>query len=207
MPFRVGASIPLACAGTTNHFQHLTQTAQKKKAPVGSFFQILAERVGFVYILQTARARACARLRIPRASQAAGSLLSAKEKSSRRELFSDTGGEGGIRTHGTVTRTPDFESGTFDHSATSPGIRWSCVHEKRDYSKVFWNCEELGCSRGMGFPPARERRIHFIKPLGSSARRRPCTSAALPESRRCRPPAGSSQARPPAYGPRPVPSR
>ena len=31
-----------------------------------------------------------------------------------------TGGEGGIRTHGTVTRTPDFESGTFDHSATSP---------------------------------------------------------------------------------------
>ncbi len=31
------------------------------------------------------------------------------------------GGEGGIRTHGTVTRTPDFESGTFDHSATSPG--------------------------------------------------------------------------------------
>jgi hypothetical protein len=30
------------------------------------------------------------------------------------------GGEGGIRTHGTLTRTPDFESGTFDHSATSP---------------------------------------------------------------------------------------
>ena len=33
------------------------------------------------------------------------------------------GGEGGIRTHGTVTRTPDFESGTFDHSATSPKRR------------------------------------------------------------------------------------
>ena len=30
------------------------------------------------------------------------------------------GGEGGIRTHGALTRTPDFESGTFDHSATSP---------------------------------------------------------------------------------------
>ena len=30
------------------------------------------------------------------------------------------GGEGGIRTHGTFARTPDFESGTFDHSATSP---------------------------------------------------------------------------------------
>src|SRR5262252_1151402 len=29
-------------------------------------------------------------------------------------------GRGGIRTHGTVTRTPDFESGTFNHSATLP---------------------------------------------------------------------------------------
>ena len=33
------------------------------------------------------------------------------------------GGEGGIRTHGTLARTPDFESGTFDHSATSPGSK------------------------------------------------------------------------------------
>ncbi len=33
-------------------------------------------------------------------------------------LFS--GGEGGIRTHGTGDRTPDFESGPFDHSGTSP---------------------------------------------------------------------------------------
>ncbi len=31
-----------------------------------------------------------------------------------------TGGEGGIRTLGRVAPTPDFESGTFDHSATSP---------------------------------------------------------------------------------------
>lgn len=30
------------------------------------------------------------------------------------------GGEGGIRTLGDVATTPDFESGTFDHSATSP---------------------------------------------------------------------------------------
>ena len=30
------------------------------------------------------------------------------------------GGEGGIRTLGRLTPTPDFESGTFDHSATSP---------------------------------------------------------------------------------------
>ena len=33
------------------------------------------------------------------------------------------GGEGGIRTLGRVTPTPDFESGTFDHSATSPQRR------------------------------------------------------------------------------------
>ena len=32
----------------------------------------------------------------------------------------DSGGEGGIRTLGTIASTPDFESGTFDHSATSP---------------------------------------------------------------------------------------
>ena len=33
---------------------------------------------------------------------------------------SANGGEGGIRTHGTLSGTPDFESGTIDHSATSP---------------------------------------------------------------------------------------
>src|SRR4030065_2159932 len=41
-------------------------------------------------------------------------------------LFSrliDMGGEGGIRTHGRLAPTPDFESGTFDHSATSPAAR------------------------------------------------------------------------------------
>ena len=30
--------------------------------------------------------------------------------------------EGGIRTHGSIAATPDFESGTFDHSATSPRL-------------------------------------------------------------------------------------
>ena len=31
-----------------------------------------------------------------------------------------SGGEGGIRTLGTVAGTPHFECGAFDHSATSP---------------------------------------------------------------------------------------
>ena len=30
------------------------------------------------------------------------------------------GGEGGIRTHGTLARSPVFKTGAFDHSATSP---------------------------------------------------------------------------------------
>ena len=32
------------------------------------------------------------------------------------------GGRGGIRTPDTVARTPDFESGAFNHSATLPTI-------------------------------------------------------------------------------------
>ena len=30
------------------------------------------------------------------------------------------GGGGGIRTHGTLSRTPVFKTGAFDHSATPP---------------------------------------------------------------------------------------
>ena len=30
------------------------------------------------------------------------------------------GGEGGIRTHGTLARTPVFKTGPFNHSGTSP---------------------------------------------------------------------------------------
>ena len=32
----------------------------------------------------------------------------------------ENGGEGGIRTHGTVPRTLAFEASTFNHSVTSP---------------------------------------------------------------------------------------
>ena len=40
------------------------------------------------------------------------------KKLSNWELLA--GGEGGIRTHGTVAGTPHFECGAFDLSATSP---------------------------------------------------------------------------------------
>jgi hypothetical protein len=42
-------------------------------------------------------------------------------------MLNPSGGEGGIRTHGPVSRTPDFESGTLSRSATSPSI--SMVHK------------------------------------------------------------------------------
>ena len=35
-------------------------------------------------------------------------------------LVEKIGGEGGIRTHGTLSRTPVFKTGAFDHSATPP---------------------------------------------------------------------------------------
>ena len=37
----------------------------------------------------------------------------------------ESGGEGGIRTHGTVSRTLAFEASTFNRSVTSP--QWSVV--------------------------------------------------------------------------------
>ena len=36
------------------------------------------------------------------------------------QLIKYYGGEGGIRTHGTLARTPVFKTGTFGHSVTSP---------------------------------------------------------------------------------------
>ncbi len=36
---------------------------------------------------------------------------------------SNDNGWGGIRTHGTVTGTPVFETGAFNHSATHPASR------------------------------------------------------------------------------------
>ena len=36
--------------------------------------------------------------------------------------FQRSGGEGGIRTPGTVSRTPVFKTGAFNRSATSPAL-------------------------------------------------------------------------------------
>jgi hypothetical protein len=49
---------------------------------------------------------------------------SQKEKTRKASSYAGfrvfLGGEGGIRTHGCLATSPDFESGTFNHSATSP---------------------------------------------------------------------------------------
>ncbi len=42
------------------------------------------------------------------------------EKQTAAERVLQPGGEGGIRTRGTLAGTPDFKSGTFGHSVTSP---------------------------------------------------------------------------------------
>src|SRR5581483_1502804 len=50
-------------------------------------------------------------------------LLKPHGKLQQEKRTGERGGEGGIRTPGTVARTHDFQSCTFDHSVTSPGAR------------------------------------------------------------------------------------
>src|SRR5690606_3403610 len=53
-------------------------------------------------------------------SNPASSDPTIRKGATRAPFLIVSGGEGGIRTHGTLARTPDFESGPFDHSGTSP---------------------------------------------------------------------------------------
>ena len=95
------------------------------------------------------------------------------------QALSVIGGEGGIRTHGSVATTPDFESGTFDHSATSPVCRAS--------------------------DSSREIRVfYFSRPI---LRARPGRAATLPAPSPIRRHSGSSPAPRPACGPPPGPTR
>ena len=71
------------------------QSAQERGAELGKRDSELANRVGIV---------SQSSIQVP---------VFAQEKTGR-------GGEGGIRTLGTVTRTPVFETGLFNHSSTSP---------------------------------------------------------------------------------------
>ena len=44
----------------------------------------------------------------------------------RQALPNDTGGEGGIRTHGSLSRSTVFETAPIDHSGTSPELVFGC---------------------------------------------------------------------------------
>src|ERR1700734_785426 len=66
--------------------------------------------------------------------------------------LSDTvGGEGGIRTPGTLARTPHFECGAIDHSATSPGPTARRLRSRRKGRRPI----SMARRRRQGAPPAR----------------------------------------------------
>lgn len=44
-------------------------------------------------------------------------------------IFDLSGGEGGIRTHGTLPRTAVFKTAAFNHSATSPSVQTSSLKD------------------------------------------------------------------------------
>ena len=50
-------------------------------------------------------------------------------------LIHTSGGEGGIRTPGTLARTPHFECGAIDHSATSPGQAATCFNARHKVAR------------------------------------------------------------------------
>jgi hypothetical protein len=64
--------------------------------------------------------------------------------------FSCSSGESGIRTHGTLTGTPDFESGTFGRSVISPPRTMTAVHRTVNAGKTSKNQGFAG-----GYPSAR----------------------------------------------------
>lgn len=57
-------------------------------------------------------------------------------------LVRENGGEGGIRTPGTLARTPHFECGAIDHSATSPWTRERVVR-RREIQKPAVQCKAV----------------------------------------------------------------
>jgi hypothetical protein len=74
------------------------------------------------------------------------------------------GGESGIRTHGAVAGTPDFESGTFDHSVISP---------RRNMAAGLWS---VNASAEGPFGTTRGPFIDIYSPFGDGNSRLPMRS-------------------------------
>ncbi len=84
--------------------------------PPGGLVRSMAERVGFE---PTDRSRG-QRFSRPPHSTTLAPLLVPRPLGAFRVLLLQSGGEGGIRTHGRVAPTHAFQACTFDHSVTSP---------------------------------------------------------------------------------------
>src|SRR6266480_1252648 len=80
------------------------------------------------------------------------------------------GGEGGIRTHGTVSRTLAFEASTFNRSVTSPRsmkVRLTDESAKRQRQHWEWllcktNARRVQNSTARGEKPLQERRTLLL---------------------------------------------
>jgi hypothetical protein len=79
-----------------------------------------------------------------------------------RDLDRRIGGEGGSRTLGTRERTPDFESGPFGHSGTSPVARGSTQPARARYI-ITSRLEIVAAIRTPGRRPVCQcRRLLFV---------------------------------------------
>ena len=83
-----------------------------------------------------------------RASQASWALFQPRRETvNYYKTRTYSGGEGGIRTHGTVTRTLDFESSPFGHSGTSPPRSLAAHVGERQRRFAIQSRDAVGCQR------------------------------------------------------------
>ncbi len=61
------------------------------------------------------------------------------------------GGGGGIRTHGSLSTSPDFKSGAFNHSTTPPSVGLGVSAKRDQLTRSVWT---------RAFAPQMERRRH-----------------------------------------------
>src|SRR5271168_4452655 len=98
------------------------------------------------------------------------------------------GGEGGIRTPGTLARTPHFECGAIDHSATSPGptARRSRSRRKGRRPISMTRQRRQGASPARGDGPLRRTIAFALDRLHGDARQQRQGLAELPGELRIR---------------------
>ena len=91
-------------------------------------------------------------------------------------LSANDGGEGGIRTHGPVTRTAVFETARFGRSRTSP-IPYSHKFPTRSTTLSPWR---LSCGRAAGAESTPHAPPCMLRTCGSSGQLTTCRSSPVP---------------------------